>query len=123
MIRLTEAIPYTIAGLIAVTVIDTAGAAVSRILNFNYVHVSFLSAAVYILIGYYISPRCGLSTAILSGLITGFFDATVGWKLTIWCKANFNLSEEDLKKMTPSTSLAIMLFLAPLLVFIGHLLS
>jgi hypothetical protein len=123
MIQLTEALPYTIAALIAVTIIASAGAAISRWFNFKYVHLSFLSFTVYILIGYYISPISGLSAAILSSLVIGFYDATVGWKLSVLCKAKFDLSKEDLKKMTPSTTLAVMLFMAPLFAFIGHLLS
>ncbi len=123
MKELTEAIPYIVAALAAVTIIDWAGAAASRILNFSYVYLSFVSFGVYVLLGYFVSPKCGLNIGILSSLIVGFYDATVGWKLALKSKANFELSDDDIRMMTPSTNLAVMLVVSPLFAWIGYLLA
>lgn len=122
MIQLTQAIPYTIVVLVAITVLDALGAIASRVYNIKYASLAILSIAIYTHIGYYISAKCGLSVALLVSLIAGFYDATVGWKISKGLKANYGLPEEDLERLTNTTNLTVMLFVAPFFAIIGHLL-
>lgn len=123
MTQITAALQYTFAALVAITILDTLGAVASRLLNFRLPSLAILSCAIYILLGYFISPNSGLSIALLAGLIVGFYDATVGWKLSKLCKANFGVSEEFIQKISASSNLKVMLFVAPLFTFIGHLIA
>jgi hypothetical protein len=121
MLNLIAAIPYTLAALLAVTILCSLGAVASRVFNFNFAYLSILSFTVYILIGYFVGGNANLSTAILSSLIVGFYDATVGWKISLKLKANMGINEELLDNITVSKALTIMLFVAPFFAFIGHL--
>jgi hypothetical protein len=117
-----QALPYILGALAAVTIIDTVGAWASRILNFNYGYLSILSFAAYILLGYFMPKQVGFSVVVLAGLLVGFYDATIGLKLSHIFKANTRMTEEELQKFTTSFALALMLFLSPVLVGIGYLL-
>ena len=118
---LTHAIPYTIFGLLAVTILCTVGAYTSRRFSYNFMYLSIISFFIYMGIGYFVTQKTNLSVAILSSLIVGFYDATVGWKLSLIFKANMQVDDELLESMTPTKGLTIMLFVAPLFTFIGSL--
>jgi hypothetical protein len=121
MLQLTHAIPFTLAALLGVTILTVAGSISSRIFKFSYVYWSILSFAIYTLLGYLIGSSSNLSTAFLASLVVGFYDATACWKLSLLLKANFNLSEEEMKNLTVKNSLTVMLFVAPFFAFIGYL--
>lgn len=123
MFQIIEVLPFVASAILAVTVLTSVGSIVSRRFKFSYVYFSILSVAVYILLGYFVSSISNLSTALLAGLVVGFYDATVCWKISILLKANLGLPEEELAKITVSKSLTVMLFVAPFFVFIGHLLK
>lgn len=123
MIQITAALPYIIGALVAITILDTLGAVASRIFKFNYTSLAILSCTVYGLIGYLISPVSGLSMALLASLIVAFYDGTIGWTLSKKCKPNFGVSEELIQKISATSNLTVMLFIAPLFTFIGHLIA
>lgn len=120
MTHITSAVIYTIAALVVVTLLDTIGAIASRVFKFRYTSLAVFSFAVYVLIGYLIA---GISLALLAALVVGFYDGTVGWILCKRCKANFGVSDEVIEKMTSTSNLTVMLFIAPLFTFIGHLIA
>jgi len=81
---------YFLTGLIFITLIDTIGAFASRKLNFKYVYLSVVSFIVYVGIGYLISKQYGVTLALITNAILGFYDSTVGMRLSIIVKANSN---------------------------------
>ena len=123
MIQIIHALPYIFAALAAITILDALGAVASRVLNFKFTSLTVLSFAIYTLIGYFISPKCGLSIALLSSLIVGFYDGIVGWNLCKICKANFGVSDEIIQKISHTSNLTVMLFVAPFFAFMGHLIA
>ena len=90
-------------------------------LNFNFAYLSILSFTIYILLGYFIGAKANFSTALLASLIVGFYDATVGWKLSVMLKANMGMNTELIESISVTNALTIMLFVAPFFAFIGHL--
>ena len=114
---------YTLIGLLVITIIDTLGAIASRKLDFNYAYLTPVSLAVYLLIGYFVSKDYGLYYAILSCCVTGLFDATIGWNLSLSLKANSGLTDEEIEKLTPYSRVAGMLGIASLFAFFGSLLA
>ena len=121
MDNLVKAFPYIVYAILAVTLLCTIGSIASRRLQFNFVYLSLFSYLVYILLGYFVSLKANLSSALLSSLIVGFYDATVGWNLCIKLNANMGLESEQVKNLSTSKTLTIMLFMAPFFAFIGHL--
>ena len=121
MESLLQAIPYILFSLVAVTLLCTVGAITSRKFQFNFAYLSLFSYVIYILIGYFVSLKANLSTAFLASLIVGFYDATVAWKLCIKLNANMGLESEQIKNLTTSKALIIMLFMAPFFTFIGYM--
>jgi Flp pilus assembly pilin Flp len=110
-----------VAGALAVvTLIATIGAWASRQFRFNYGYLSIISFILYLLLGYTVSSVAGLIMALLASLVVSFYDATVGWKLALWMKANTEMAEEELAKITPDRNLMVMLFIGPLFAIMGH---
>lgn len=123
MEHLLLAIPYVFFAMLFLTILCSVGSVASRKLQFNFVYLSILSYLIYIFLGYLISAKTNLSTALLASLVVGFYDATVCWKLCIKLNANMGLETEQIQSLTTSKTLTIMLFLAPFFAFIGYLFS
>ena len=79
---------YIIIGLIAISLIDTAGSVASGKLNFNYMYLSVLSTATYVSIAYFASKDYNLTTVLLLTSILGLYDGTVGLWFSKVLKAN-----------------------------------
>jgi hypothetical protein len=95
-----------ILGLLAVTMIATFGATLSKKLNFNYGLLTALSTVVYMLISYFVLVRYSFILALLSCYIVGLYDATVCWALCKKYKANFGKYSSEVEKMTVQTCIA-----------------
>lgn len=121
MHNLAQSFSYILYAVLAVTLLCTIGAIASRKMQFNFVYLSILSYLVYIFLGYFVARKANLSTALLASLIVGFYDATVGWNLCKKLNANMGLESEQIKNLSTSKTLTIMLFMAPFFAFIGHL--
>lgn len=106
--------------LLAVTLIDTIGAVASRRLQFNYAYLSILTLAVYAMLGYYGAGAATNKMVLLASVIVGAYDATVGFKLSKICKANFGRFEKDTKKVGYGYALVTMIIIAPLFSGIGY---
>jgi hypothetical protein len=120
MTEILSSLPYIVGALLSVTLIDTVGAVASRRLNFNYGYLTVLSLSVYTVLGYCIASKAGLNMVFIASLLVGFYDATVGFKLSKTLKANIQVPQEIESKITVSHALMIMLFIAPLFAFIGY---
>ena len=103
---------FTLAGISAVTLIDTLGAIASRKLNFYYGWLTILSLLVYTFTAYFISARTNFSLAFLANCIIGLYDATVGWKLALALNANIGMTAEEIEDTNLSFRLIAMLIIS-----------
>jgi lipopolysaccharide export LptBFGC system permease protein LptF len=120
MNEIIHSLPIILGALLCVTFIDTVGAVASRKLKFNYGYLTVFSLTIYTLIGYGIAGMAGLNMMLLASLTVGLYDATVGWKLSQWCRANTNLPKELEEKLTTNYSLMVMALIAPVFAYIGY---
>lgn len=96
-------------GLSALTLIATLGSIASRKFNFRYTQLAILSVVVYISAAYFVSKEYPLSTALLANFLLGFFDGTIGLKLSIAFKANMGLSDEEITKLVNANSSPLLM--------------
>src|SRR5687768_12347733 len=75
-------------GIIAVGLLDTLGSIVSRQLDFNYSHLSFISFIIYGTTSFFTTRIKNLKTGGLYGMILGLFDSTIGLKISLLLNAN-----------------------------------
>ncbi|MBS1508047.1 MAG: hypothetical protein JSS79_15510 [Bacteroidetes bacterium] len=80
-------LPLLVSGLLAVTAIDMLGSIASRKLNFNYANLTPLSILVYFSLGYRGHFLSSLPWILIVTWLTGVYDATVGWRLSIILRA------------------------------------
>ncbi|MCX2746158.1 hypothetical protein OO013_19925 [Mangrovivirga sp. M17] len=75
-------------GLLAVGLLDTLGSIASRQLDFNYSFLSPISFIIYGTTAFLSARQKDLKTGVLFAAILGFFDSTIGWKLSLLLDAN-----------------------------------
>ena len=112
-----------IAGLTGVTIIDTVGAVSSRKLNFKYGNLIVLSAALYIYISFIASLEYNYLMAFLINGLIGFYDGTIGLKLSAFCKANGGLTIEKIQEVGKAKIALMMINIAFFFALIGFLLT
>jgi len=111
---------YLLLGTIAITLIDTFGAVLSRRLQFKYRYLSILSFTVYITIGLLVSKQLNLIAAISIGGLLGLYDGTIGCWLSIKLGANNDLSTEQANKLLGAKTAISMTVVGMLLSLIGY---
>jgi uncharacterized membrane protein len=100
-----------VSGLLAIVLIATFGAVLSRKLNFKYSYLSLVSAVSYIMVAYLICKISDLKTALIVNGFLGLFDSTVGFRLSIKFQANSGYTKEQSTIMIGvKTSIAVMIF-------------
>lgn len=114
-------LPVLLCGLLVVTLIATLGAIASRKFNFQYTWLSLASAVLYTWFGYLVAHEFDLLMALIVNNVIGFYDATVGLKLCIVCKANFRMVDEEVELPSTQFSVATMMFVSTALTFLGYL--
>ena len=72
---------YFIVALVIV-LFDGAGSVGSRVLQFDYTNLMWVSWGIYIAVGFLGCKRFDLMSGVGAGLITGLADSTVGWGLS-----------------------------------------
>ena len=97
-----------ILGVILIVFLDSIGAIASNRFNFKYIQLIPLSLAIYAVTGYILAKVTDFPTMALYMGLLGLFDGTIGLKLSIRCKANMGLSEEQIVKMQ-SARMAVMM--------------
>jgi hypothetical protein len=75
-------------GLIAVGLLDTFGSIASRQLDFDYSLLSFVSFIIYGATCFLATRTEDLKTGVIYGTILGFFDSTIGLKISMMLDAN-----------------------------------
>ncbi|WP_421942877.1 hypothetical protein [Pedobacter sp.] len=107
-----------IIGLASITFIDSVGAMLSRKMQFKYTYLSIISFMVYIAIGYVVSINHPLIFAMVINAFLGFYDATIGMKLSLIFKANILEPKIDMQVWKVTLSMVVT---AIFLALIGHL--
>jgi hypothetical protein len=83
-----EALSITLMGLFLIIVLDILGSIASRKFGFKYVYLAPISFVIYIVVSFLITKNINWITALIVTAFLGIFDATIGWKLAIFFKAN-----------------------------------
>ncbi len=118
-----SSIQYMLYGIIAVTILDIAGAIASRKLNFQYAYLVPLSLAVYTIIAYFASKEFGLKSALITNAVIGLYDGTIGVRLSLAFKLKTPLSEEDLQQLATPGATLINVILAVIFGWVGHFIA
>jgi hypothetical protein len=108
-----------LAGLIAITVLDTFGSVASRYLNFNYSLLSFVSFIIYGTTCFFATRVNDLKTGVICGMILGFFDSTIGLKISILLNANTGDSNYEITTTAWVFTVVFMIGLGALVGLIG----
>lgn len=77
-----------IISLIAVVLLDTFGSILSRRFEFSYGRLAIISFLIYTVAGFVGARVGGQQSGIIVAACTGFFDATIGLKISIALRAN-----------------------------------
>ncbi|WP_299681218.1 hypothetical protein [uncultured Dokdonia sp.] len=93
-----ELILIILTGCIAVSIFDSLGAILSRVLKFKYIWLTFGSIIIYGIVAFYAAKSNGLLIGVIASGIIGIFDATVG--MLISKKLNANIPKEDIANMS-----------------------
>jgi|SRR6218665_561941 len=117
------AIACLVTGILAVTIIDTLGAIASRKMRFNYEALSILSIAVFLFVGYFLAGYYNLLTIVIVCGLIGFYDGTIGFRLSQKFKANTALSKEQLTSLRNPATALFMIIIACISGWLGHLLA
>jgi hypothetical protein len=75
-------------GCIAITLFDVLGSIISKQFNFNYTYLFFVSFSIYTIWGFRGTCIINLKNGVLIAAFTGFFDSTIGWKISMLLHAN-----------------------------------
>lgn len=108
-------------GILAVTAIDVFGSISSRKWNFKYVYLAPLSFLVYFSPGYSGHSIASLPWILIIVCLSGLYDGTIGWKLSIILKANFANKEEYTKTQSLTTRIYGMIGTSGVFGFMGFL--
>lgn len=81
-------------GIIAVALLDTIGSIASRKLDFDYSSLSYVSFVVYGATCFLAARTKDLKTGVIYGMILGFFDSTIGLKISMLLEANTSTNLE-----------------------------
>lgn len=123
MISLESPVIITFVGIVLVTILDIAGAILSRKMNFNYAAFGIFSILIYIGVAYLAATYSGKSFAIISVIALGIYDAIAGWELTKKFKANFGMYTEQMENMSVHARVIGNIIFSVILGFIGYWLS
>lgn len=100
-----------VVGLFVIILISTYGAILSRKLSFNYANLGVISGILYCVLGFLISKKVDLTTALIINGLLGLIDSTLGFLLSIHFKANNGYSKkQSLKMISIKTSIGMVLF-------------
>ena len=99
---------YFLSGITIITVIDSVGAILSRVLNFKYVYLIVVSVALYIFMGYLVAKNFNLSIALAINAVLGLYDGSAGLWLCLKLKANIDNREETANMLNVKTAVTMM---------------
>jgi hypothetical protein len=99
---------YFLSGIAIITIIDSVGAILSRVLNFKYVYLIVVSVALYIFMGYLVAKNFNLSIALAINAVLGLYDGSAGLWLCLKLKANIDNREETGNMLNVKTAVTMM---------------
>jgi len=73
---------YFLAVVISVVIFDVIASFTSKILEFEYTSLAWISLCLYFLAGLFGSKRFDFATGLIAGVIAGFADSTLGWAIS-----------------------------------------
>jgi hypothetical protein len=82
-------------GFLTIGVFDALSSIASRQFNFNSVYLAPASFIIYCIFGFLGTKKINLKTGVLTATAVGFFDSTVGWKISMFLKANTGNIKND----------------------------
>ena len=109
-----------IVGLFVIILISTYGAILSRKLSFNYANLGLVSGILYCVLGFLISQKVDLTTALIINGLLGLIDSTLGFLLSIHFKANSGYNKEQSLKMISIKTSVGMVFFTMILSSVGY---
>jgi len=112
-----------LAGILAVTLLDSLGAMASRQLSFNYSLLSVVSFIVYIGFAFLLTKQADKKTTIILTGLLGLFDSTIGWNLSELLGANTGENNIEITTTILITTAIFMTLFASLLGLLGWWLS
>jgi hypothetical protein len=113
-----ETFYWVFIGVMSIIILDILGSVASRIIGFKYVYLAPLSFAIYTFISFMITREVDWKIAILIVSLLGVFDATIGWKLSVYFRANM-----DIKYQITMQNVLSMAFLTTIFAIIGSIIS
>ncbi len=118
-----KALPTIFIGLIAITLFDILGSISSRQMNFSYSYLGPISFTIYVATAFVIAKRAGKKAAIIGSGLLGMYDATVGWKLSIFFQANTGDQKIEITPTILITTIILVTLYGTILGFLGWWLS
>lgn len=106
-------------GLLAITLTDILGSICSRQWSFNASLLAPISSIIYGTCGFWGTKEKKIKTGILIAAVTGFFDSTIGWEISILLKANTGNIKNDPTMPVWITTIIFVTSLAALCGLIG----
>ena len=70
--------------VLVVVAFDAGASLLSRLLQFDYTNLTYVSFLIYVLAGYWGAHRRGFVLGVLLGGLAGLSDATIGWSVSTW---------------------------------------
>ena len=112
-----------LSGCFIVAILDAISSIASRHLNFNYARLAPLSFIIYAAIGLLGTRVANQSIGIVLSGVVGFFDATIGWKISMVLKANTGKLNNNPSIPTWVSTAVIVTIMASICGLIGSELS
>ena len=75
-------------GVVIIGLLDAVGSIASRKFDFNYSLLAPVIFIIYATVGFLATHKKNLRTGVLIASAAGFFDSTVGWKISMLLHAN-----------------------------------
>lgn len=75
-------------GFLTIGIFDALSSIASNQFNFNYIYLALGSFIIYCFFGFLGTKEINLKVGVFVATATGFFDSTVGWKISMLLKAN-----------------------------------
>ena len=121
--KMKKPLSIFLAGILAVTLLDSLGAMASRQLSFNYSLLSVVSFIVYIGFAFLLTKQADKKTTIILTGLLGLFDSTIGWNLSELLGANTGENNIEITTTILITTAIFMTLFASLLGLLGWWLS
>ena len=116
-------LPYILAGIASIALLNTTGAVASRKFNFNVGLLSPVSFAIYTFIAYRVSKYYAIDIVVACNILIGMFEGLAGWNLLIKLKANTGQAEGQLIEISEGQRILMMAGIASFFAFVGYMIA